>query len=282
MSIMSRKMNNADYLLDFTPDDITALAENVDSFVESPSDNDIILPVSSASIFRQSMNQIDQAVYSNDISIPTLSCSSKLVQHEKQLSCIIPEQRSENMLLQDNTVYRSVFSCRATCHQYNSYKMLSLTEYELFDLDKLDIVLNSNSILPIRITCTLNGLDTLKYPLWIGSSLDEVMGYPEFKNIQSSKQDLFQYEIQKAFATTPLSYLLQKHAPHGVLEKLHVHLDWITTDSVMFQSAWNHNLKRELISSYVQDVFIEILIKRTFRFYPLIFSSFYVKVNCIC
>lgn len=264
--------NSADYLLDLSQDDITALAENVDPYADSQSEDE--LSVSSISAVRHTIER-EQALRS----MPKMNSPVKVVKHVDQTSCIIPEHKSkQNILLQDNTTYESSFYCQATCHQNMSYELLSSFQYELFDLSKLDIVLNPNSVLSIRITCTLNGLNTLKYPSWIESSLNKVMQNYDFINLQHSKGDLFQYKIDKAFASSPLSYLLQKKAPHGVLENLHVHLDWITKDSLMFQLAWNRDFKEESISNYFQDVLNEILTRRAFRHYPLIFSGNFVKV----
>lgn len=265
--------DNAAYLLDLTQDEITAMVENEETYAESPSEDEI--PASSTRATRQTM-QRDQALRSMP---PTLSCPTKVVRNVDQTFCTIAEQRSKQSIrLRNETMYESVFSCKATCHQYKSYELLSTIQYETFDLNKLDIVLDPNSVLSIRVTCTLNGLDTLKYPSWIVSPLDKVMGNADFINLQSTKKDLFQYKIDKAFASSPLSYLLQKKVPHGVLEKLHVHLDWLTKDSVMFQFAWNHDFKQESISNYLQGVFTEILSRKTFNHYPLIFSGLFVKV----
>jgi hypothetical protein len=88
---------------------------------------------------------------------------------------------------------------------------------------------------------------------------------------------IFRYVIQRAFVTTPLSYLLEKQAPHGVLEKLYVSLNWTTDNSNEFQSSWKR-FKKESISNYVEDVIIELVSRRIFCFYPLIFSTTFVKV----
>ncbi|KAI7896899.1 uncharacterized protein EV154DRAFT_491171, partial [Mucor mucedo] len=264
--------SSADYLLDLTQDDITALAENVDPYGDSQSEDE--LPDSSVCAVKHTMEK-DQALRS----MPTMNSAAKVVKHVDQTSITIAEHKSkQGILLKDNTVYESSFYCQATCHQYMSYELLSSFQHEPFDLNKLDIVLDPNSVLSIRITCTLNGLNTLKYPSWIEISLNKLMESTDFIKLQSfCKGDLFQYKIDKAFASSPLSYLLQKKAPHGVLKSLHIHLDWITKDSVMFQLAWNHDFKIESISNYFQEVLSGILTKRIFRHYPLIFSGAFVK-----
>lgn len=109
------------------------------------------------------------------------------------------------------------------------------------------------------------------------------MSNVKFKNISSSKEQeegsSFHYQVQKAFVTTPLSYLLQLQAPHGVLDKLYIHLDWTTTHSKSFQTAWNLESNQEFMSRYVEEILVTLLGKRTFISYPLIFSDIFVKVS---
>lgn len=90
----------------------------------------------------------------------------------------------------------------------------------------------------------------------------------------------FQFAVQKAFMTTPISYLLEKQAPHGVLEKFTLHLDWCTSKgSKEFQLVWKRGFQREAITRYAEDALFEVLVRRVFHHYPLIFSNYHVRVR---
>lgn len=108
----------------------------------------------------------------------------------------------------------------------------------------------------------------------------------EFANItppqsqqQQQENQCYQLGVQKAFVTTPLSYLLEKKAPHGVLNKINIHLDFqITENSKDFLSNWKDKYEKDGFINYVEEALFEVLLRRVFHHYPLIFSSVQVKV----
>lgn len=101
---------------------------------------------------------------------------------------------------------------------------------------------------------------------------------PSGQQMCGSRQ--FQFAVQKAFITTPMSYLLEKQAPHGVLEKFTLHLDWCTAKgSKEFQLVWKRGFQREAITRYAEDALFEVLVRRVFHHYPLIFSNYHVRVH---
>ncbi|KAI9342151.1 hypothetical protein BD770DRAFT_398779 [Pilaira anomala] len=253
-------------LIGITQDELNEIAKSVEDISEGENEEEekeevTLLPVYSNHVFNKELNDKEIKLY-------------KTVRREIQTSCVIPESKSK-----ENDGLSYTFSCKSTCDQFISYQVLSTTKYKSFDLEKLDVVLNSNSILPIQVECTLNGLHVLQYPTWISDTLHLVMSNVKFKNISSSSKEegLFHYQVQKAFVTTPLSYLLQLQAPHGVLDKLYIHLDWTTTNSKSFQTAWNLESDREFMSRYVEEILVTLLGKRTFISYPLVFSDIFVK-----
>ena len=97
---------------------------------------------------------------------------------------------------------------------------------------------------------------------------------------QQQRGRTFEFVVQKAFVTTPLSYLLEKQAPHGILENMTLQLDFDTTNgkSKKFAEHWNRESNKEAVLKYVEEALFELLVRRVFQRYPLIFSSFYVKV----
>jgi hypothetical protein len=106
----------------------------------------------------------------------------------------------------------------------------------------------------------------------------------EFRPLAGQQKGTFRYIIQKAFVTTPLSYLLEKQAPHGILEKLYISLDWSTANSKEFQLAWtdqksSNGFKRESMTKYIEDTLLELITRRVFCSYPLVFSVNFVKVK---
>ncbi|KAG2234290.1 hypothetical protein INT48_002880 [Thamnidium elegans] len=178
--------------------------------------------------------------------------SYKTVRRENHVDCVIPGSKSKE-------IGDCIFSY-----------------YKSFDLEKLDVVLGTNSVLPIEVKCTLNGLNVLEYSTWISDPLDSVMSKVNFTRILlSTTQDVFQYQIKKAFVTTPISYLLQVQAPYGTLDKLYIHIDWSTTTSKQFQLNWLNNHK--VLSQYVEQLLVSILVRKTFNIFPLIFNDTFVK-----
>lgn len=104
------------------------------------------------------------------------------------------------------------------------------------------------------------------------------MSKANFTRIPSSiTQNVFKYQIKKAFVTTPISYLLQVQAPYGTLDKLYIHIDWSTTTSKHFQLNWS--IRQKELSQYVEHLFESILMRKTFHVFPLIFSDAFVKVG---
>ncbi|GAA5814601.1 hypothetical protein MFLAVUS_008100 [Mucor flavus] len=195
--------------------------------------------------------------------------SYKTVRRENHVDFNVPGSKSKGF-------GDCMFSCKASCVQFISYGIVSTIDYKSFDLEKLDVVLGSHSVLPIEIECTLNGLNVLEYPTWISDPLDLVMSKVNFTRIPSSMtQNVFKYQIKKAFVTTPISYLLQVQAPYGTLDKLYIHIDWSTTASKQFQLNWSINRKE--LSRYVEQLFESILMRKTFHVFPLIFSDAFVK-----
>lgn len=107
----------------------------------------------------------------------------------------------------------------------------------------------------------------------------------KFKNLGfCPTQGSFRFVVQKAFVSTPLSYLLEKEAPHGVLEKLYINLDFTTNHSKEFRAAWKQTrsgFSEESLSTYIEDTLLELITRRVHCNYPFIFSSNTVKVSTI-
>ncbi|KAI8085584.1 hypothetical protein BDF21DRAFT_415534, partial [Thamnidium elegans] len=237
--------SNIDHLLDSTPDEPSTI-------------DDITLQG-----FSQNSLSIVYSDQDNNTS------SYKTVRRENHVDCVIPGSKSKE-------IGDCIFSCKVSCVQYMSYRILSTIDYKSFDLEKLDVVLGTNSVLPIEVKCTLNGLNVLEYSTWISDPLDSVMSKVNFTRILlSTTQDVFQYQIKKAFVTTPISYLLQVQAPYGTLDKLYIHIDWSTTTSKQFQLNWLNNHK--VLSQYVEQLLVSILVRKTFNIFPLIFNDTFVK-----
>lgn len=93
--------------------------------------------------------------------------SYKTVRRENHVDFNVPGSKSKGF-------GDCMFSCKASCVQFISYGIVSTIDYKSFDLEKLDVVLGSHSVLPIEIECTLNGLNVLEYPTWISDPLDLV------------------------------------------------------------------------------------------------------------
>lgn len=105
----------------------------------------------------------------------------KKVYREKETSYKVQESKSTAgwMVLQYGDKSASnpyPFTCDAKCTQHVSYKLLSNMKYKPFDLAKLDITLNTESVLLVQIDCTLNEQDCLEYPSWIIRPLNKVFG----------------------------------------------------------------------------------------------------------
>jgi hypothetical protein len=99
---------------------------------------------------------------------------------------------------------------------------------------------------------------------------------------QEKENRCVQFGVQKAFVTTPLSYLLEKQAPHGVLDTIRLHLDWqLFGNSKQFLSNWKDGYEKQVFVDYVKEALFETLMRRVFHYYPLIFSNFQVKVIII-
>lgn len=148
-------------LIGITQDELNEIAKAVDDTSEGEEDSTeeeevTLLPIYSNHVFNKELNDKEIKSY-------------KTVRREIQTSCVIPESKTK-----ENDGLSCTFSCKSTCDQFISYQVLSTTKYKSFDLEKLDVVLNSNSILPIQVECTLNGLNVLQYPTWISDTLNLV------------------------------------------------------------------------------------------------------------
>jgi hypothetical protein len=182
------------YLLGFNQDDINTITDDADSL-----DDDGILDKSSNEEEEQqqkTQSTADSAVFFMDKFNPpakgtpppeegtssgtiadeiSLLHDTKTVKREKQILHIIPESRSNGILFSNGTIQS--FTCEINCSQHISYNVISTLKYRQFDLGKLDIVLNENSVLDIQMDCTLNGLDILGHPAWLTDALTKVMIY---------------------------------------------------------------------------------------------------------
>ncbi|GAN08081.1 hypothetical protein MAM1_0188c07588 [Mucor ambiguus] len=192
----------------------------------------------------------------------------------KQVNVSISESKSTNIIA-------TAFSCEATCLHQLTYKLQHRDEdYRQFDLDKLDVVLNPSGVLKIQCTILLNGLEgSLDYPSWLQVIFDNVMQKCRFKpaNKQNEEKGLYHYQVEKAFVTTPISYVLDKQAPYGTLDTLEVLLDFSSPKTKEFHANWKRKLTLDIMSDYMEEVLIMLLIKKTCHLYPLIFSSAYAK-----
>lgn len=175
----------------------------------------------------------------------------------------------------------TAFSCEATCLHHLTYKLQHQDEdYRQFDVDKLDIVLGPSGALDIRCTLLLNGLEgSLDYPSWFQAIFNNAMQKCRFKpaNKENEEKGLYRYQVEKAFVTTPISYVLDTQAPYGTLDTLEVLLDFSSPKAKEFHANWKRKLTFESMSDYMEDVLTMLLIKKTCHLYPLIFSSAYAK-----
>ncbi|KAL0141463.1 hypothetical protein V8B55DRAFT_1489490 [Mucor lusitanicus] len=196
------------------------------------------------------------------------------IKSAKQVNASMPESKSMNIMT-------TAFSCEATCLHHLTYKLQNRDEdYRQFDLDKLDIVLNPSGVLKIQCTLLLNGLEgSLDYPSWFQVIFDNVMQKCRFKsaNKQNEEKGHYRYQVEKAFVTTPISYVLDRQAPYGTLDTLEVLLDFSSPKTKEFHANWKRKLTLETMSEYLEDVLTMLLIKKTCHLYPLIFSSAYAK-----
>ncbi|KAL9549254.1 hypothetical protein MBANPS3_005293 [Mucor bainieri] len=192
----------------------------------------------------------------------------------KQVNVSVPESKSMNIMT-------TAFSCEATCLHHLTYKLQHRDEdYRQFDLDKLDIVLNPSGILNIQCTLLLNGLEgSLDYPSWLHVIFDNVMQKCRFKSAskQNGENGHYRYQVEKAFVTTPISYVLDKQAPYGTLDTVEVLLDFSSPKTKEFHANWKRKLTLDIMSEYMEEVLTMLLIKKTCHLYPLIFSSAYAK-----
>ncbi|KAG2194624.1 hypothetical protein INT46_000086 [Mucor plumbeus] len=199
-----------------------------------------------------------------------------IIKATKQVNISIPGSRNANIL-------PTLFSCEATCIHYLTYKLQNEQQnYKQFDLDKLDVVLNSTGVLDIKCIFLLNGLkDSLEYPSWLQLILNAVMrkcGFkPSDKSSPNEENTLYCFEVKKAFVTTPISYVLDKQAPHGTLDTFEVVFNITSSRLKEFQANWKKRLTLEIMSDYLEEALTEVLIKRTCYLYPLIFNSTYAK-----
>lgn len=171
-----KDIDNPYYLLGFNQEDLDdfsedeGLLEELGSFDQNEdynpeeTDNAIQNP--------KSFEQQSEIQTNGTISSPLYATTT--IQKEKQTLYNVPETRSavEGLLLFSDIL--TSFTCDIICDQSISYKLLTNENYNPFDLEKLDVVLNENSILSIQISCTLNGLDVLEYPSWMTEALNEV------------------------------------------------------------------------------------------------------------
>ncbi|KAI8992005.1 hypothetical protein BDF20DRAFT_847712 [Mycotypha africana] len=132
----------------------------------------------------------------------------------------------------------------------------------------------------------MNGLNNiLEYPDWITDNLAKLMENCGFSLVEKNSSDVEQhlqqtsiFKIGKAFVTTPLSYILDRQAPHAVLNKLEIVFDFGSNgQSKEFVTNWKRKFHVDTISEYMEYALNLILLKKTFYMYPLIFSSFYAK-----
>jgi hypothetical protein len=199
-----------------------------------------------------------------------------IIKATKQVNISIPGSRNANIL-------PTLFSCEATCIHYLTYKLQNEQQnYRQFDLDKLDVVLNPTGVLDIKCVFLLNGLeDSLEYPSWLQLILSAVMrkcGFkPSDKSSPNEENTLYCFEVKKAFVTTPISYVLDKQAPHGTLDTFEVVFNITSSRLKEFQANWKKRLTLEIMSDYLEEALTEVLIKRTCYLYPLIFNSTYAK-----
>ncbi|CEP12453.1 hypothetical protein [Parasitella parasitica] len=200
------------------------------------------------------------------------------VHSTKQVELSIPETKS-------NAVLSTPFSCDATCTHYSTYHLQIRQEsYRQFDLDKLDVVLNPTGVLDVQCILLLNNLkDKLDYPSWLQVVLDKVMQKCRFKPkptttwASAAESGTYYYQIEKAFVTTPISYVLDKQAPYGTLDKLEVVFNFTSPKLKEFQANWKRKLTLDIMSNYLEEALTTLLIKKTCHLYPLIFSSTYAK-----
>lgn len=236
--------------------------------VEDAQNDDILFPSSST-------------LFTANTFIPTPSkeqtkSNINSIKSTKQVNISISGPRNPNIL-------STLFSCEATCIHYLTYKLQNKQDsYRQFDLDKLDVVLNPTGILNIKCIFLLNGLEnSLEHPPWLQVVLNVVMrkcGFkPSDKPSLNDENPLYCFEVKKAFVTTPISYVLDKQAPHGTLDTFEVVFNITSSKLKEFQANWKRRLTLEIMSDYLEEALTEVLIKKTCYLYPLIFNSTYAK-----
>jgi hypothetical protein len=177
-----RSPDNEYPLDDFSPEELGALEEEdtISISQQTNKENDSVTGPTFNTKKQQPLRDISNSTHTST-PLPQQTTAQqvyyKTIQREKKTRYKVVESKStkQNILLQDDTTYPHPFTCEATCIQHVSYKLLSNMSYKPFDLDKLDIVLNAESILVIQIDCTLNELDTLGNGSWIADPLNKVL-----------------------------------------------------------------------------------------------------------
>lgn len=179
------------YLLGFDQDEFDAFIENSGSFdisISDESDEDKQVQTSkpattssteSVDRFMKNFNRsnVEEEGERQDTTttiteeMSSLLHSTNTIKCEKQTLYIIPETRSSNMIFSNGI---QSFACEINCSQHVSYNVISTLKYRQSDLEKLDIVLNENSVLDIQLNYTLNGLDVLGYSSWLTEALNKV------------------------------------------------------------------------------------------------------------
>lgn len=172
MSAREKDHNNPYYLLGFNPDDLDSFSEDEASLegLGSLDEDNEYYQNDRESAMPEPLGQQNEVQVSSASPVYT----TKTIQKEKQTLYNVPEVRSavDGLLLFSDIL--TSFTCDIVCDQTISYKVLANTHYSPFELEKLDIVLNENSVLDIQINCTLNGLDVLEYTSWLTEALSEV------------------------------------------------------------------------------------------------------------
>ncbi|OBZ85491.1 hypothetical protein A0J61_06463 [Choanephora cucurbitarum] len=176
-----------------------------------------------------------------------------------------------------NIMPHVLFSCDMMCIQHLNY-VHWLEKEDDMELEKLDIILNPHSCLEIHCHFLLNGLHhVLTYPSWFHMALNYTMHQCGLSLLRQA-DNIYHYEMKKAFMTPPLSYLMDQQVPYGSLDRIDLVFDWTTNKPKEFQTVWKRErLSSDLFVRYMQDALYQLVIRKTCYQYPLIFSNHYVK-----
>ncbi|KAI8373765.1 hypothetical protein BD560DRAFT_394316 [Blakeslea trispora] len=168
-----------------------------------------------------------------------------------------------------------LFSSDMMCVQHLAYLTDKTDEIEL---NKLDVILNAHSCLEVHCYFLLNGLDhILTWPSWFHTALHDSMHQCGLRLVKQTDH-VYYFEMEKAFITPPLSYLMDQQVPYGTLERIDLIIDWNTTKPKEFQTIWKRELFQvDLLIRYMQEALYQLIIRKTCYQYPLIFSNHYVK-----